>query len=163
MIGAVVGAVAALAMLLGFTPTPVWRPCAPVTWSVDAGGVDSQHAIVEAAVGQVEQASGQHYVEVADGTPAALTIIIWGDRASSRYLNIDGTADDGYTRWTPTGGAGIDLLISRVSTPLVLHELMLSRHLTEAPDPGGLLGHVVPNLSAYPAQDLALLAGGACI
>lgn len=162
MMGVVGGAIAALAMLLGFNPSPtVWRACPPVTWSV-AGGVTDQHAIVEAAVGQVAAASGQRYLEVPDTSHPALSVIIWGDRAQSRYLQIDGTADDGYTRWLG-GTAGIDLLIGRVSTPLVLHELMLSRHLTEAPDPGGLLGHVVPNLSAYPTQDLAMLAAGSCV
>jgi len=164
VIGLVGGAIMALAMLLGLTPatsTP-WKACAPVTWSV-SGGVDAQHGIVAAAVDQVANASGQHYLEVPDTTNPALSIVIWPARAGSRWLQVDGTADDGYTRWTPAAGAGIDLLIGYVSTPLVLHELMLSRHLVEADDPGGLLGHVVPNLQAYPAQDLAMLAAGSCV
>lgn len=169
MSGVLGGAITALAMLLGiFNPTTSWRSCAPVTWSV-SGGVTAQHQLVAAAVNQVASASGQHYQQVDVGAPADLTVIIWPDRSGSRYLTIDGTADDGYTRWMPAipgvsnATAGIDLLIGRVSTPLVLHELMLSRHLVEATDPGGLLGHVVPNLSAYPPADVAMLAGGSCV
>lgn len=159
--GVVGGLFAMLAMLLGQSTVPtVWRACPPVTWSVE-GGVASQHQLVAGAVAQVAAASGQRYLEV-DAAAAELTVIIWGDRASSRYLRIDGTADDGYTQWLGST-AGIDLLIGRVSTPLVLHELMLSRHLVERADPGGLLGHVVPNLPAYPAQDLAMLAAGSCV
>lgn len=161
MMGVVGGLFAMLAMLLGQSTVPtVWRACPPVTWSVE-GGVASQHQLVAGAVAQVAAASGQHYLEVAPAQ-AELTVIIWGNRGQSRFLTIDGTADDGYTQWVP-GSAGIDLLIGYVSTPLVLHELMLSRHLVEGSDPGGLLGHVVPNLPSYPSQDLAMLAAGSCV
>lgn len=142
----------------------MWGSCAPVTYSVQ-GGVREDRWAVARAISQLETATGQLYVEVPPAA-ASLSVIIWPDVADSRYLQLDGTGPDGRPTdkgYTAPDGNSIDFLDGYVSQALVMHELMLSRHLIEHDDPGGLLGHFVdPHTDRYSAPDTAMLQTTAC-
>jgi len=152
--------------------------CPVLGWVTSKGATPAQLNVIRSAVAAVSAASGQRYIYNGVSSfvptlsnltqaPARLVIDV-SPRFGSELLQIDGTADDGYTKWT-TGGpfsaiALLDTIPPIALMSMTLHELMLSRHIAEVPDPGGLLGHFVnSNMTAYPAQDVAMLAATGCL
>ena len=78
-------------------------------------------------------------------------------------MQIDGTADVGYALYSGTEIALLDTMPDQQLLSITMHELMLSRSLYEStPDVGGLLGHMVRPLSAYPVQDVNMMMATRC-
>lgn len=136
-----------------------WSRCAgPVTWSL-TGATAAEALEVDRAVVRLEIATGQRYELETDGRNVAEAISVipsssWTAPASW----------DGFTWWagdssvTGLRAGQVDML------SMAMHELMLSRHLVEAPDRGGLLGHVVPpGRDSYSAADNSMLAASVCL
>ena len=125
-----------------------------------------QIAIISMAVLKASYASGQPYrydgLSTQSSRPNELVIAVTS-RANSGLLQIDGTADIGYALYSGTEIALLDTMPDQDLLPITMHELMLSRSLNEStPDVGGMLGHIVPLLSAYPVQDVNMLMATGC-
>ena len=170
--------------LLVYSPTakadtwPGWATCPVVGYQIAGHPTLPQFVAIQRAVLQASIASGQWYqydgyttwlpqLGQIDTAPDELVIAVV-NRQQSDLLQVDGTADDGYTWWTPNGHAAIALLDSMQGVTdygpsqidaLTLHELMLSRHIPEGLDPGGVLGHIVPNTMFYSPADIAMMKG----
>jgi hypothetical protein len=149
------------------TPPPVPSRCAAaVGWMLAGDPTPGQIAIISMAVLKASYASGQPYrydgLSTEASRPNELVISVTS-RANSDLLQVHGTADMGYALYSGTEMALLDTMPDQHLLPITLHELMLSRALNEStPDVGGMLGHIVPPLSAYPAQDVKLLTATGC-
>jgi putative cell wall-binding protein len=153
--------------------------CPALSWVTSGDATTAQLAVIQSAVAAVSIASGQGYWYggATDFVPTtsnltggrANVVIDVSSRDGSTLLQIDGTGDMGYTLWTSSSPpfsamALLDTMPSSALMALTLHELMLSRHIVEVPDPDGLLGHMVdPTMTTYPAQDVAMLAATGCL
>ena len=149
------------------TPPPGPSRCtAAVGWMLAGDPTPGQIAIISMAVLKASYASGQPYrydgLSTQASRPNELVITV-ASRATSGLLQIDGTADIGYALYSGTEIALLDTMPDRHLLSITMHELMLSRSLYEStPDTGGMLGHVVPLLSAYPVQDVNILTASGC-
>lgn len=139
----------------------MWRCDAPVRWSLAGDATPAQALAVQYAVARVEVATGQKYLQVPVGEVVAYTVTMvpeaqWAEDPSW----------DGATWWTSSSDATTlkDTMNPALTLAITLHELMLSRHIPEAPDPGGLLGHLVPRTAfQYSPLDNAMLAVTPCL
>ncbi|HEY8728992.1 MAG TPA: hypothetical protein VIL94_05380 [Acidothermaceae bacterium] len=149
------------------TPPPGPSRCtAAVGWMLAGDPTPGQIAIISMAALKVSYASGQPYrydgLSTQASRPNELVITVTS-RATSRLLQVDGTADLGYALYSGTEIALLDTMPDEDLLSMTMHELMLSRSLYEStPDVGGMLGHVVPLLSAYPVQDVNMLTASGC-
>jgi hypothetical protein len=131
--------------------------------------VSRETTAIDRALDAMSAASGQWYRDAAtttqtpqlatiDSIPAPVEIYV-GARAATDMLNNPG--NQGFTWWTNNGHAAIAIADNTPLTwmqSLVMHELMLTRHIVEADD-GGMLGHYVHNTDTYTPTDLALIRG----
>jgi hypothetical protein len=150
-------------------PPPGWTPAAGMVNVVVNVTVSRETTAVDRALDAMSIASGQWYrdaatttqipqFETVDSIPTPVEIYL-GPRAATDMLA--DRMNGAYTWWTDNGHAAIavadDQAPNWVQT-IVMHELMLSRHIPEADD-GGLLGHVILNTDTYTPTDLALIRG----
>jgi hypothetical protein len=156
IIGAAFGGVFGTA--LGSAPPT--RCATPVTYTVAGYPRPGEVAQINHAADLIAAASGQPYLSVTTGADLTISVLPW---QWSTLLQIDGREDDGYTSSSLAHIDIIDTLRPGQVVPLVLHELMLSRGLTEADDgANGHLSHHPSAAAVYSPTDAALLAGSAC-
>jgi hypothetical protein len=156
MIGAAFGGVFGT----GFGSAPPVRCATPVTYTVAGYPAPGEVAQIDHAVDLIAAASGQPYLAVKSGADLTISVLPW---QWSPLLQIDGREDDGYTSPSLARIDIIDTLPPDEVMSLAMHELMLSRGLTEADDgANGHLSHHPSGTDVYSTTDAALLAGSAC-
>jgi hypothetical protein len=161
IIGAAVGGVFGTAF--GPVPRPVPPPVrctTPVTYTVAGYPAPGEVAQITHAADLTAAATGQPYVLVKSGAELTISVLPW---QWSALLQIDGHEDAGYTAPSLARIDILDTVPRDAVVPLVMHELMLSRGLTEAADgANGHLSHHPSGAAVYSSTDAALLAGSAC-
>lgn len=128
----------------------------PVQYTV-VGASDNQAWAVRSAVWQIEEATGQQYVESV--TPALIisfntTDAVWRAEPTWSGYTVSQLNLIGVWGLVPAGA---------YTQTILMHELALARGIPEAPDPGGMFGHVTSiEQQTYSALDIAALGRTAC-
>lgn len=162
IIGAAFGGVfgTAFGSVAPVASAPPVRCATPVTYTVAGYPAPGEVAQINHAADLIAAASGQPYVSVKSAAALTISVLPW---QWSPLLQIDGHEDAGYTASSLARIDILDTVPAGGVVPLVLHELMLSRGLTEADDgANGHLSHHPSGTAVYSSTDVALLANSAC-